>query len=60
MDFNYTLKYRTFDQLFEDVTIDLNTFALENMIEPQQLIKLARKLNYELGLRINQQKEIQI
>ena len=58
MDFNYTLKYRTFDQLLEDVTIDLNTFALENMIEPQQLIKLARKLNYELGLRINQQKEV--
>jgi isopentenyldiphosphate isomerase len=27
------------------------------MIEPQQLIKLVRKLNYELGLRINQQKE---
>lgn len=58
MDFNYTLRYRTFDQLLEDVTIDLNTFALENMIEPQQLIKLVRKLNYELGLRINQQKEI--
>ena len=58
MDFNYTLRYRTFDQLLEDVTIDLNTFALENMIEPQQLIKLARKLNYELGLRINQQKEV--
>ena len=58
MDFNYTLKYRTFDQLLEDVTIDLNTFALENMIEPQQLIKLVRKLNYELGLRVNQQKEI--
>jgi hypothetical protein len=57
MDFNYTLRYRTFDQLLEDVTIDLNTFALENMIEPQQLIKLVRKLNYELGLRINQQKE---
>jgi hypothetical protein len=58
MDFNYTLRYRTFDQLLEDVTIDLNTFALENMIEPQQLIKLVRKLNYELGLRINQQKEV--
>jgi hypothetical protein len=58
MDFNYTLKYRTFDQLLEDVTIDLNTFALENMIEPQQLIKLARKLNYDLGLRINQTKEV--
>jgi hypothetical protein len=58
MDFNYTLKYRTFNQLLEDVTVDLNTFALENMIEPQQLIKLVKKLNYDLGLRINQQREI--
>jgi hypothetical protein len=58
MDYNYTLKYRTFDQLLEDVTIDLNTFALENMIEPQQLIKVVRKVNYQLGLRINQTKEV--
>jgi hypothetical protein len=58
MDFNYTLKYRTFNQLLEDVTVDLSSFALENMIEPQQLIKLAKKLNYDLGLRLNQQKEI--
>jgi hypothetical protein len=58
MDFNYTLKYRTFDQLLEDVSIDFNTFALENMIEPQTLIKLVRKLNYDLGLRINQQTEV--
>ncbi len=58
MDFNYTLKYRTFDQLMEDVQIDLPSFALENMIEPQQLIKLARKINYDLGLRINQTKEV--
>lgn len=57
MSYNYTLRYRTFDQLLEDVTVDLNTFALENMIEPQQLIKLAKKLNYDLGLRINQTKE---
>ena len=47
MDFNYTLKYRTFDQLLEDVTIDLNTFALENMIEPQTLIKLVRKIRFK-------------
>jgi hypothetical protein len=58
MDYNYTLRYRTFDQLLEDVTIDLNTLALENMIEPQQLIKVARRLNYDLGLRINQTKEV--
>jgi hypothetical protein len=58
MDFNCTLRYRTFNQLLEDVSVDFNTFALENMIEPQQLIKLAKKINYDLGLRINQQKEV--
>lgn len=58
MDFNYTLKYRTFNSVLEDVSIDFNTLALENMIEPQQLIKLAKKLNYDLGLRINQTKEV--
>jgi hypothetical protein len=57
MDFNYTLKYRTFDQLFEDVTVDFNAYALENMIDPQTLIKIARKLNYDLGLRVNQTRE---
>jgi hypothetical protein len=28
------------------------------MIEPQQLIKLTKKINYDLGLRVNQTKEI--
>ena len=58
MDFNYTLKYRTFDQLLHDVMIDFNLFSLENMIEPQQLIKLVKKINYDLGLRINQTREV--
>ena len=58
MDFNYTLKYRTFDSLLEDVMVDFQTFALENMLEPQSLIKIATKLNYDLGLRINQTKEV--
>jgi hypothetical protein len=58
MDFNYTLKYRTFDELLEDVMVDFQTFALENMLEPQTLIKIATKLNYDLGLRINQTKEV--
>ena len=56
--YNYTINYRTFDSLLEDVTVDLNTFALENMIEPQQLIKLTKKINYDLGLRVNQTKEV--
>ena len=44
-------KYRTFDQLLEDVTVDFRTYALEGMIEPQQLIKVAMRVNYDLGLK---------
>lgn len=58
MDFNYTLKYRTLDQLLDDVMVDFQVYALENMIDPQTLIKVARRINYDLGLRINQQKEV--
>ena len=58
MDFNYTLRYRTFDQLLDDVMIDFQKYSLENMIEPQTLIKVVKKVNYDLGLRINQTKEV--
>jgi len=50
-------KYRTFNQLLEDVSIDFNTYALEGMIEPQQLIKVATRINYDLGLKIHRTKE---
>lgn len=50
-------KYRTFDQLLEDVTVDFRTYALEGMIEPQQLIKVAMRVNYDLGLKINRTKD---
>jgi|TARA_Y100000289_G_C3914989_1_gene146910 hypothetical protein len=50
-------KYRTFSQLMEDVSIDFSTYALEGMIEPQQLIKVAQRVNYDLGLRIHRTKE---
>ena len=46
-------KYRTFDQLLESVKVDFSTYDLEGMIEPQQLIKVAIRVNYDLGLRIN-------
>jgi hypothetical protein len=60
MDFNYTLKYRTYDQLLDDVMVDFQIYALENMIDPQTLIKVVRRVNYDLGLRINQQKEVML
>jgi hypothetical protein len=56
--FNYTLKYRTFDDLVSDVAIDFEKFDIEGMIQPQTLIKIARKVNYDLGLRIYQTKEV--
>ena len=46
-------KYRTFDELLESVKVDFATYDLEGMIEPQQLIKVAIRVNYDLGLRIH-------
>jgi hypothetical protein len=57
MDYNYTLKYRTFDSLLEDVKMDLRNLSADTSIEPAQLIKVARKCNYDLGLRIQKTKE---
>jgi len=53
----YTLQYRTFDQLLNDVRVDLQNVALEQMIEPQQLIKVVRRVSYDLGLKIFMTKE---
>tara|TARA_R110001592_G_scaffold191542_12_gene437907 strand:- start:15899 stop:16849 length:951 start_codon:yes stop_codon:yes gene_type:complete len=50
-------KYRTFTQLMEDVSIDFSNYALEGMIEPQQLIKVATRVNYDLGLKIHRTKQ---
>ena len=47
-------QYRTFDDLLDSVKIDLYTWDLEGLITPQQLIKVAIRVNYDLGLRINQ------
>ncbi len=51
------LRYRTFDDVVNEASADLHTFNLEGMIEPGQLIKVALKINKELGLKINQEKE---
>ena len=47
------LQYKTFDELLDSVKIDLRTYDLEGMIDNQSLIKVAQRVNYELGLRIN-------
>jgi hypothetical protein len=50
-------KYRTFDELLNEVATDFVQYNNEGMIEPGQLIKVAQRVNYDLGLRINGTKE---
>jgi len=43
--------------MLDDVQVDFQNLSLQNMIEPQQLIKVAKKVTYDLGLRILMTKE---
>lgn len=51
------LRYKTFDQLLNEIAADFTTYNNEGMIEPGQLIKVAQRVNYDLGLRIYGTKE---
>ena len=51
-------KYRTFDELLNEVATDFVQYNNEGMMEPGQLIKVAQRVNYDLGLRINMTKEL--
>jgi len=55
---DYTLQYRTFDGLFADAAQDFKKYQMKDMMDPGDLIKVAKRVNYDLGLRINQTKEI--
>ena len=57
MSYNYTLKYKTFTQLLAEIYTDFPNYKLESFIEPQQLIKVANRVNYDLVLRIMMTKE---
>jgi hypothetical protein len=53
----YTLRYRTFDQLLAEAYSDFPKYHQSGLIQPHTLIKVAKLVNYELGLRIYQTKE---
>jgi len=55
---NTYLKYRRFDQVLDDIQVDFQAYSLESLIEPQQLIKVVKRVNYDLGLKINKTKEV--
>ena len=54
---NTQLRYRTFDELLYEVGTDFYMYNNEGLIEPAQLIKVAQKVNYDLGLRICMSKD---
>lgn len=58
MAHNYTLKYRNFDTLVADVASDFKKYQVQGLLDPQDLVKVAKRVNYDLGLRINQTKEV--
>jgi hypothetical protein len=49
--------YRTFDQLLSEIQSDFKSIYLNDFINPQEFIKVAKKCNAELGLRIFKTKE---
>jgi len=57
MSTNFPLKYRSLDELIDSIRIDMRVYSGESQIEMQELIKIAQKCNYELGLQIHQTKE---
>lgn len=50
---NKETQYRTLTELIDSAAIDIKGIDWENMIEPIELIKVAERINAELGLKIN-------
>lgn len=51
------LQYKTFDELMVDVLVDFKNYDMEGMINPQELIRVATKVNYDLGIQITREKD---
>lgn len=54
----YNLKYKSFNQLMAEVKSDFESYNQEDLIKPHQLIKVAKYVNKDLGLRINKTKNV--
>lgn len=51
------IKYKTFTELLNEVSSDFTMYNTEKMIDPAQLIKVAQRVTYDLGLRVHGTKE---
>jgi hypothetical protein len=52
------IKYRTFTQLMSSVGSDMDSFADGGYIDEGKYIKVVRRVNSDLGININKQKEV--
>lgn len=52
------LVYRTFSELVDAVRTDFKTLSLEGLIDEGDMVKVALRVNYELGLRVNPSKQV--
>lgn len=51
------LEFRTLDQLLDEVKVDLYAYDQQSNIQTAELIKIAQRCNYDLGLRITRTRE---
>ena len=51
------VNYRTYDQLLSEIIYEFRNFSLEDLINPQEFIKIAKRCNYELGFKIFKTKD---
>lgn len=54
------LKYRTFSELMASVSSDMDTYADNLMIDDFKFIKTVRRVNADIGIRINNEKEVML
>ena len=52
------IRYRTFSQLMASVSSDMDVYADNTMIDDSKFIKVVRKVNADLSIKINKEKEV--
>lgn len=52
------IKYKTFSQLMASVSSDMDVYADNTMIDDSKFIKVIRKVNADLSIKINKEKEV--
>lgn len=55
-----SIKYKTFSELMASVTSDMDVYSDNMMIDDSKFIKIIRKVNADLSIKINREKEVML